>query len=124
MSVLQITVSLKITYSIVKNKDDIIFLSNTRLNSTNQISGLNDLEKKLACFGYNFYHNSRRSSRGVGLLISRKLKHTVVKRVVDEDDNILLLGSLARAGIIGKSAGIIGKQLGSLQDPVMSLLTG
>ena len=73
-------------YSIVRNKDDIIFLSDTRLNSINQISGLNDLEKKLAFFGYNFYHNSRRSSRGVGILISRKLKHTVVKRVADEDD--------------------------------------
>ena len=78
-------------YSIVKNKDDIIFLSDTRLNSINQISGLNDLEKKLAFFGYTLYHNSRKSSRGVGILISRKIKHTVIRRVIDEDDNILLL---------------------------------
>ena len=42
-------------YSIVKNKDNIIFLSDIRLNSTNQIAGLNDLEKKLSFYGYKLY---------------------------------------------------------------------
>ena len=54
-------------YSIVKNKDDIIFLSDTRLNSTNQISGLNDLEKKLAFLGYNFYITTRVGLVGVSV---------------------------------------------------------
>ena len=78
-------------YSIVKNKDNIIFLSDIRLNSTNQIAGLNDLEKKLSFYGYKLYHNSRKSSRGVGILISRKLNCTITCQFVDVDDNILLL---------------------------------
>ena len=78
-------------YSIVKNKDNIIFLSDIRLNSTNQIAGLNDLEKKLSFYGYKLYHNSRKSSRGVGILISRKLNCTITRQFVDVDDNILLL---------------------------------
>ena len=78
-------------YSIVKNKDEVIFLSDIRLNSANQISGLNDLKKKLSFLGYNLHFNSGRSSRGVGILISRKLKYTVLREFGDEEDNILLL---------------------------------
>ena len=78
-------------YSIVKNKDEVIFLSHIRLNSANQISGLNDLKKKLSFLGYNLHYNSGKSSRGVGILISRKLKYTVLREFGDEEDNILLL---------------------------------
>ena len=78
-------------YSIIKNKDDIIFLSDIRLNSNNQVSGLHDLEKKFGFYGYTVYHNSRKSSRGVGIVISKKLKHTVVRKIVDREDNFLLL---------------------------------
>ena len=78
-------------YSITKNKDDNIFLSDLRLNSRNQISGINDLNKKLGFYGYNLHHHSRKSSRGVGILISKKIKHSIFRTITDMDDNFLLL---------------------------------
>ena len=95
-------------YSIVKNKDEVIFLSDIRLNSANQISGLNDLKKKLSFLGYNLHYNSGKSSRGVGILISRKLKYTVLREFGDEEDNILLLD----VEILGKKF-----TLGSIYGP-------
>ena len=95
-------------YSITKNKDDIIFLSDIRLNSNIQVSGLHDLEKKFGFYGYTVYHNSRRSSRGVGIVISKKLKHTVVRKIVDREDNFLLLDM----EIMGKNL-----TLGSIYGP-------
>ena len=78
-------------YSITKNKDDIIFLSDLRLNSRNQISGINDLNKKLGFYGYNLHYHSRKSSRGVGILISKKIKHSIFRTITDMDDNFLLI---------------------------------
>ena len=78
-------------YSLTKNKDDVIFLCDIRLNSPNQVAGLNDLNKKFGFYGYKFYHNSRKSSRGVGVLISKKIDHLVRGTVADTEDNFLLL---------------------------------
>ena len=78
-------------YSLLRNKDEIIFLCDTRLNSSNQVAGLNDIVKKFGFLGYSLYHNSRKSSRGVGILVSRKIKHTVIRKFTDENDNLLLL---------------------------------
>ena len=78
-------------YSLTKNKDDVIFLCDIRLNSPNQVAGLNDLNKKFGFYGYKFYHNSRKSCRGVGVLISKKIDHLVRGTVADTEDNFLLL---------------------------------
>ena len=81
-------------HSIIKNKDDIIFLSDLRLNSRNNPAGLKELVKKLAFFGYTMYHKSMKSYRGVGILISKKIKHEVRGVISDPDDNFLLLDTI------------------------------
>ena len=70
-------------FSITQNKDEIIFLSDLRLNSQNQSVGLKDLLNKITSYGYTLYHNSTRSSRGVGILISKKIKHVIRRRIDD-----------------------------------------
>ena len=50
--------------SLIKEKDDIIFVSNTRLNTEIQKSALNNLEKKLQLSGYDCFFNSETSNRG------------------------------------------------------------
>ena len=55
-------------FSLVKEKDDIIFVSDTRLNTEIQKSALNSLEKKLLLSGYDCFFNSETSNRGTGIL--------------------------------------------------------
>ena len=50
--------------SLIKEKDDIIFVSNTRLNTEIQKCALNNLEKKLQLSGYDCFFNSETSNRG------------------------------------------------------------
>ena len=78
-------------YSITKNKDDIIFLCDLRLNSPNQVAGMNDLNKKLCFYGYTLYHHSQKSSRGVGVLISKKVDYLIHGTRTDAGDNFILL---------------------------------
>jgi exonuclease III len=61
-----------------------IFLSDIRLN-TSKLGGQDNLFSP----NYNFYHNSTRSSRGVGILISNKLQYSVIQTFSDNNDNIL-----------------------------------
>jgi hypothetical protein len=49
----------------------IIFLSDTRLNSEKNLD-VGNLFKNQSNDSYTFYHNSRVSKRGVGILISKK----------------------------------------------------
>ena len=81
-------------FSITQNKDEIIFLSDLRLNSLNQSVGLKDLLNKITSYGYTLYHNSTRSSRGVGILISKKIKHVIRRRIDDPGNNFLLLDTV------------------------------
>ena len=78
-------------YSITKNKDDIIFLCDLRLNSPNQVAGMNDLNKKLCFYGYTLYQHSQKSSRGVGVLISKKVDYLIHGTRTDAGDNFILL---------------------------------
>ena len=78
-------------YNITKNKDDIIFLCDLRLNSPNQVAGMNDLNKKLCFYGYTLYHHSQKSSRGVGVLISKKVDYLIHGTRTDAGDNFILL---------------------------------
>ena len=58
-----------------------------RLNSLNQRAGLNDIKKKFGFYGYKLYHHSRKSSRGVGILVSKGVDHLVERAVTDPGDN-------------------------------------
>jgi exonuclease III len=63
--------TLKKILAIVKKGEDIIFLSDLRLNSDAQVHAVHDLEKKVNNLGYTLKHNSKNSSRGVGILIKK-----------------------------------------------------
>ena len=52
---------------------------------------MNDLNKKFGFYGYKFYHHSRKSSRGVGILVLKKVDHLVRRTSTDPGDNFLLL---------------------------------
>ena len=66
--------------SIIKENDDIIFVSDTRLNTEIQKSALNGLEKKLLFGGYDCFFNSETSNRGTGILIKNKLNYTIINK--------------------------------------------
>ncbi len=70
---------------------DIIFISDTRMNSDKQRAGVNNIVKKLGFMGYSLHHNSFKSSRGVAILISNKLVYTIIDEYRDEACNILFL---------------------------------
>jgi len=72
-------------------KSDIIFLSDTRLNTgkNNDISDLTNSFLYSSTAQYNLYHNSKGNSRGVCILISTNLDVEIVEKYSDEDDNVL-----------------------------------
>jgi exonuclease III len=73
--------------AIVKGGCDIIFLSDLRLNSLNQSTACKELVKTFYLHGYKFIHNSKISSRGVGILINRKILDVVTIHSVNRDIN-------------------------------------
>ena len=80
--------------AITSLKSDIVFLSDLRLNSSKQISGVNDIEKQFFFKGYKFFHNSTLASRGVGILISKNIFEknlSVLEQVATPDCNMLIL---------------------------------
>ncbi len=77
--------------TVTRNGPDIIFLSDTRLNSDTQIAGVNYVEKKCKFLGYTVYHNSHLNSRGTAILITNKLNFTIVDSYKDDECNIILL---------------------------------
>jgi len=76
---------------VTEQNSDIILLCDTRLNTNVQIAALNDLKKKLFIKGYDIYHNSYGSSRGVCILVSKKLNTKIVNTREDDDGNFILL---------------------------------
>jgi len=74
-------------------KNDFIFLSDLRLNSTKQIAAVNDLDKQFFFNGYKLLHNSNSSSRGVGILIKKQIyeKLTILRVKRSEDNNFIIL---------------------------------
>ena len=76
-------------YAITKEKTDVILICDLKLNSDVQKAAVHDVEKYFMLNGYKLYHNSTKSTRGVGILISRKLAHTIVNVHKDPDCNIL-----------------------------------
>jgi exonuclease III len=56
-----------------------------RLNSDKQQHAVMDIEKHFEMASYYFYHNSTISSRGVGIVISKKLNTIVSERDIIRD---------------------------------------
>jgi exonuclease III len=77
--------------ALTKNSHDIILLCDVRLNSIKQTAAVHDIEKKFKLKGYDFIHNSKSSSRGVGILIKNSIPYTVHNKCVDFNDNYILL---------------------------------
>ena len=72
---------------------DIIFLSDTRLNSNKQCVPCKEIVKRFYLLGYKFIHNSPLSNRGVGILLKKKVLDnlTVVNTIRDLEGNYILL---------------------------------
>jgi exonuclease III len=79
------------TAAVVRGCSDIIFLSDTRLNSDKQSSSLHDIKKKFKFLGFNFYHNSKTSSRGTAILVSTRVNCVPVGFHRDNNGNMLLV---------------------------------
>jgi exonuclease III len=69
---------------------DIIFLSDVRLNTNHNKSGIHNLEKQFFNKGYTLKHNSKKNSRGVGILFNKNFNYTEVGTMCDNGDNYLL----------------------------------
>jgi len=76
---------------VTEQNSDIVLLSDTRLNTNVQIAALNDLKKKLFIRGYEIFHNSYGSSRGVCILLNKKLDKKIISTREDDDGNFILL---------------------------------
>jgi exonuclease III len=79
---------------IAKLKSDIILLSDIRLSNRNLVSSANDMKTLFInnpYEKYDFYYNSSRNKRGVGVLLKTNKNFTVIDQVCSEDENILLL---------------------------------
>ncbi len=76
---------------VTRERDDIILLSDIRLNSNKQIAATMDITKRFLFRGYSFIHNSQENSRGVGILLSKKIMYTVHNEYRDIEGNILLI---------------------------------
>jgi exonuclease III len=82
---------LKKVNAILSLNTDIIFLSDTRLNTSvrGECRDLLDVFLYNQNTQYNCYFNSKGNCRGVGILVSTRLNISICNTFKDEDDNIL-----------------------------------
>ncbi len=79
-------------YAIVKMKSDIIFLSDIRLSTSTQNTGLSRLTNDFATNPYCSYrllYNSTMNKRGVGILIKNGISLTDITKISDLEENFL-----------------------------------
>jgi len=76
--------------SILDSKADVIFLSDIRLNNSAMVE---DLSKFFLNSDrhYDFFYNSTKASRGVGILISRDCAFNILGFKKDHEENILAI---------------------------------
>jgi exonuclease III len=82
---------------ITKIKSDIIFLSDIRLSNRNLVSCANDLKYQFINNPYEkceFFYNSTKNKRGVGILIKKNIPFSVLEQVDGAEENTLLLRAL------------------------------
>jgi len=81
-------------YGITRLKSDIILLSDIRLNSNINATCIPTVRNSFRInpyAGYDFYHHSTMSKRGVGILIKKSSCFSVSEEWRDPDENCLLL---------------------------------
>ena len=81
-------------HAISKLNTDIIFLSDIRLGNVSDGVKVTELERLLLLnplAGYKILHNSKKSSRGVGILIKHDLPILVTATAEDNKENLLAL---------------------------------
>jgi exonuclease III len=79
---------------ITKLKSDIIFLSDIRVSNKNLISAAADLKNLFInnpYEKYDFFYNSTKNKRGVGILVKKNINFDILERRDSEDENSLLL---------------------------------
>jgi exonuclease III len=79
---------------ITKLKSDVIFLSDIRLSNKNLISASADIKNLFVnnpYEKYEFFFNSSKNKRGVGILVKKNIQFDILGRRDSEDENILLL---------------------------------
>ena len=85
-------VTYKKLIAVTSNKDDIIFMSDLRLNSKKNKTVVHDVEKICFGLGYNSHLHSTLPSRGVGILIKKEIDCTIKNTICDTiNDNFILL---------------------------------
>ena len=113
---------------ISKTKADVIFLSDTRLNTEANKSGLNNLTKFFFFNGYNIYHNSLGPNRGTAILISSKLNTELINTVGDPLGNFIIIKCkindklMCLGSIWGPEDDAVMESSGSSSDASMSSL--
>jgi exonuclease III len=75
--------------ALTRTGNDIILLSDIRLNNLVQVGAVNDLVKKLEFNGYGIIQNSPFSSRGVAILVKNSLNIEILETKSDRIGNIL-----------------------------------
>ena len=75
--------------AITASNNNIIFLSDLRLNNSDSVSDLKRIFLSGSQNRYEFFYNSTRSRRGTRLLISNNLDFQVLDTFKDELENIL-----------------------------------
>jgi len=83
-------------FSIIRENKDIIFLTDTRLNSTGNLGPYLSLLKLAKTRGYKLISNSNTSSRGVCILIKESRKIEILGEEKDDVGNILLIKTKIR----------------------------
>jgi exonuclease III len=79
---------------ITKLGTDIIFISDLRLSNKNRVSCAEEVKKMFLINkfdSYDLYHNSTQNKRGVGILINKKICHSLQRIILDPEENFLLL---------------------------------
>ncbi len=80
--------------SIINYKTDVVLLSDIRLNGKHST-----IMNKLGLW-YTVYYNSSKNSKGVAVLISKQVEHSVVETAADPQENALLLKVNLRGKIV------------------------
>ena len=85
-------VTYKKLMAVTSSKDDIIFMSDLRLNSKKNKTIVHDVEKICFGLGYNSHLYSTLPSCSVGILIKREIDCTIKNSIYDTvSDNFILL---------------------------------
>jgi len=76
--------------TLTNQQKDVVFLSDLRLNSVKNVGPVEYLRKEFQFLGYDFFHNSKLSNRGTGILIKKTVSYNIIQTEKDMEENFLL----------------------------------